>query len=568
MTVSSTSNRKTFTGDGVTVAFGTSPVVFFEEGDLTVYKVVTATGVATLQTITTDYAVTGGSGSTGTVTAVVAPAVGETYVIVRELDLTQEVDFVNNEATDAEVAEDALDRLVMIAQQLSAKIGRALVFADSDVSGASTVLPTPVASSLVGWNSLGTALQNYTTSVLGVALTTPFTLTLLQAASAAAFRALMTPLTTKGDLWGFSTIDARLAVGTDGYTLQPLSGAATGLAYLPPALGYNLIGGYLDWTVASNILTVSVKTWAGNDPSATEPVYYPVRDVTASTGTLAYRKLTAATTVAVPDTALMGTASSVAFRLWAVIFNDGGTDRLGVINCVTTAAGAGAGRDVTAIYPLAGFGIGSSTTVGTGADSAQVIYTGTGATSKAYTTLGYATWETGLATAGTWSAAPTRKQLYGPGVPLPGQILQVQRVDTGAVATGTTEQVNDDTIPQSGEGDQYMSQAITPTSAANALRVNVSLQVCHSANAQIITSLFQDATANALAAYMTPNNGADNGQLTLLSKTILAGATAATTFKVRAGGNWVGTLTFNGAGAARIFGGVMNSFLEAQEIMA
>jgi hypothetical protein len=115
--------------------------------------------------------------------------------------------------------------------------------------------------------------------------------------------------------------------------------------------------------------------------------------------------------------------------------------------------------------------------------------------------LGYATWETGLATPGTWSAGPTRTQLFGAGEPLPGDILQVQRTDTGAVATGTTTIPNDDTIPQSTEGDQYMSQAITPSSAANVLAVRAQATSRTAARAAfMIAALFQDATANALAA--------------------------------------------------------------------
>src|SRR3990167_5009559 len=98
MTVSSTTNRKEYTGDDATVAFSTSPVEFFDEGDLTIYLVVTATGVATLQTLTTHYTVSGGSGSTGTVTMVTAPTSAQTLVIVRNMTPTQAVDFVNNEA--------------------------------------------------------------------------------------------------------------------------------------------------------------------------------------------------------------------------------------------------------------------------------------------------------------------------------------------------------------------------------------------------------------------------------------------------------------------------------------
>lgn len=46
---------------------------------------------------------------------------------------------------------------------------------------------------------------------------------------------LSSPLTTKGDLWGYTTINARIAVGaTDGQILQVSSGAAAGLAYSTP----------------------------------------------------------------------------------------------------------------------------------------------------------------------------------------------------------------------------------------------------------------------------------------------------------------------------------------------
>jgi hypothetical protein len=191
MTVSSELNRKEYLGDGSTTAFATSPVVFFDAADLLVYLVSSA-GVATLKTITTHYTVSGGDGSTGTVTMLTAPATGETLVIVRDVAATQSSDFVNNDINDAEVLEDALDRLTMLTQQNAAAIERSVRLADSDVTGADTELPTPVASTLIGWDSAGTSLQNYASGDLAsTILVSSFMETLLDDADDTAARATL-----------------------------------------------------------------------------------------------------------------------------------------------------------------------------------------------------------------------------------------------------------------------------------------------------------------------------------------------------------------------------------------
>jgi hypothetical protein len=245
MTVSSALNRKEYTGDDATVAFATSPVVFFDESDLEVYLVVTATGVATLQTITTHYTVSGGAGSTGTVTMLTAPTSLQTLVIVRTMAITQATDLVNNDASDAEVQEDAFDKLTMIAQQLDAKIERSFKLADSDISSASTELPTPEASALIGWSSAGDELQNYTATALDLALTTAFALTLLDDATAAAARTTLdvpsnaeavldTIFDAAGDILVATAADtpAIKAVGVAGTVLMSRAAETSKLAYV------------------------------------------------------------------------------------------------------------------------------------------------------------------------------------------------------------------------------------------------------------------------------------------------------------------------------------------------
>ena len=62
--------------------------------------------------------------------------------------------------------------------------------------------------------------------------------------------AAASPLTTKGDLYGYSTTDARIAVGSNGFILQADSTAATGLAYAGRRW-YTLASGSLTGTEVS-----------------------------------------------------------------------------------------------------------------------------------------------------------------------------------------------------------------------------------------------------------------------------------------------------------------------------
>ena len=232
MTVASTTARKSFTGDAVTTSFATSPLVFFDDADLDVYVVVTATGVSETLVLDTDYTVSGGDGSTGTVNLAGgsspygAPAATQTVVIVRDVALTQSSDFINNDTSDAEVVEDAFDRLTMIAQQLRADIDRTLILADSDVTGVSVTLPTPAASELLGWNAGATAMTSYpAASIAASIIPTSFAETLLDDATAAEARTTLDAqqdvFTTRGDLVraGASGVAERVALGAAGAML-------------------------------------------------------------------------------------------------------------------------------------------------------------------------------------------------------------------------------------------------------------------------------------------------------------------------------------------------------------
>jgi hypothetical protein len=146
------------------------------------------------------------------------------------------------------------------------------------------------------------------------------------------------------------------------------------------------------------------------------------------------------------------------------------------------------------------------------------------------------------------------------------QLYQRVSTQTGAVATGTTQIPLDDTIPQNTEGDEYMTVTITPKSATSKLEIRVTAVVSHSSATVIMTAaLFQDSTANALAAAWAnqPTGGA--GHTITFTHTMTSGTTSATTFKVRIGGGGAGTTTFNGGASARLLGGVCASSIIIKE---
>lgn len=147
-----------------------------------------------------------------------------------------------------------------------------------------------------------------------------------------------------------------------------------------------------------------------------------------------------------------------------------------------------------------------------------------------------------------------------------GSTVQVVHTQTGAVATGTTTIPYDDTIPQNTEGIEFITQAITPTSATNKLLIEAGLILANSAINTITVALFQDSTAGALAAVGQVIRAADDMLTIGLRHEMTSGTTSATTFKIRAGGSAVGTTTLNGAAGARKYGGVAVSFIRITEV--
>jgi hypothetical protein len=75
------------------------------------------------------------------------------------------------------------------------------------------------------------------------------------------------PLTTKGDLYTYSTTDARLAVGTNGHVLTADSTAATGIKWAAPAGGGKVL--QVVYAGTSTAVTSSTNTYVDTGLTAT-----------------------------------------------------------------------------------------------------------------------------------------------------------------------------------------------------------------------------------------------------------------------------------------------------------
>jgi hypothetical protein len=156
MTVSSSTSRVQFNGNGSTTVFAYSFKIF-DQDDLTVI-VRSATGTETVKTITTHYTVSGvGNAGGGNVTMLTAPASGETLTILREQDLVQELNLVENDPFPSQSLEDALDKLTFIVQQHDEELGRSIKASRTNTIGSTefTVSAADRASKIFAFNSAG-----------------------------------------------------------------------------------------------------------------------------------------------------------------------------------------------------------------------------------------------------------------------------------------------------------------------------------------------------------------------------------------------------------------------------
>lgn len=260
-----------------------------------------------------------------------------------------------------------------------------------------------------------------------------------------------------------------------------------------------LINGAIVWSVSSNALTAAIKTKAGNDPAPNDPVLAVFRSATVTSGSFEVLRICAAHSLTAPDTATLGTVSNFGFVIRCVGVKDGSTFRLGFYNACA----------VNEIVPFdEGYRI-SSSAIGVGSTSALTFYTGTGVTAKAFREMSIATWHTGLATAGTWSAGPDQVEPVGPGTLHACHLVQRRRA-------GTTTKTDNATTSYVATA---LSETFTARSGANLITIRAGGNVIIADAANTATLALQsDATILAEKVLQTSGTGTFDWSIDYLAR--------------------------------------------------
>ena len=242
-----------------------------------------------------------------------------------------------------------------------------------------------------------------------------------------------------------------------------LTTAQQGLALTNLGAGhYNLVNGKLVESHASNAATFAIKTLAGNDPSALDPVYCRFPDASALT-------ITSALSLTMPNQAMPG--AGIQTRFWFALVNDAGTPRLVIRRCVYT--GTIAGFDPRGILSA----------ISPPASASCTNYASATITDKPYRIIAFVDYETILPANSSWTTSPTRIMLVGPDTSLPGDVIQRRQMQTAAqigIQSGSSTPTN-------------IVIVIASTSVFSAFQVHVTTDLYQSCGAAADTYQFRVA---------------------------------------------------------------------------
>jgi len=158
MTVSSTTVKNSYSGNGSTTQFAYGYKIFADSDLIVIIR--SAAGTETVKTLTTHYTVSGAGDASGgnvTFTAGNIPASGETVVIIREVPQTQAIDYIANDPFPAESHEEGLGRATMTTQQVQEELDRSIKLSRTNTMTSTefTVGATDRANKILAFDSSG-----------------------------------------------------------------------------------------------------------------------------------------------------------------------------------------------------------------------------------------------------------------------------------------------------------------------------------------------------------------------------------------------------------------------------
>ena len=158
MTVSSTTVKNSYSGNGSTTQFAYGYKIFADSDLIVIIR--SAAGTETVKTLTTHYTVSGAGDASGgnvTFTAGNIPASGDTVVIIREVPQTQAIDYIANDPFPAESHEEGLDRATMTTQQVQEELNRSIKLSRTNTMTSTefTVGATDRANKILAFDSSG-----------------------------------------------------------------------------------------------------------------------------------------------------------------------------------------------------------------------------------------------------------------------------------------------------------------------------------------------------------------------------------------------------------------------------
>jgi hypothetical protein len=299
-------------------------------------------------------------------------------------------------------------------------------------------------------------------------------------------------------------------------------------------------------SIASNALTVSIVGANGATPSSTNPVLIPFRSTTPATGTPSVDTVTGTAAMTVGSGFTMGCSSNVACRIWIYAIDNGGNVLLGLQTCSNATQTFSCSDDLL-----------FNTNANTNGTNLNGVLASTvaGLAGKAVRIIGYL--EATETTAGTWATAPSKIQIFGPGVKKPGDVVQNVAFSTGSSASWSATSLV----------GSNLSGSITPTSTINPIRVKLVAGISASANSggnEVIgTQVYRgiSGTFNGIGqlyntGFLSPGAGSTLDGIVTAMPTDLPGTTSQVTY----------TLYFN-TGASGHTVTVINGEGELMEIM-